>query len=107
MLPPCCGVQRLQLNAQHAERTVMPPDCSSRPGLHCHCRAPCPAEPFHFTDHADQMPVIQFREYSFLSNERTPQALKVGYPGAAAAAAGRHAAAQLCRWPVAGMHRGF
>lgn len=36
------------------------------------------AEPFHFTDMADRLPAVPFREYSFLANERTPQALKVG-----------------------------
>jgi hypothetical protein len=35
-------------------------------------------EPYHFTDMADRLPAIPFREYSFLANERTPKALKDG-----------------------------
>ena len=42
--------------------------------------APCnPAEPFNFNDvdkNGDMGPPIQFREYSFLANERTPKSLK-------------------------------
>lgn len=39
--------------------------------------APLAAEPFRFTGPDDRLPVIPFREYSFLANERTPKALKV------------------------------
>lgn len=51
------------------------------------------AEPFRFDDEADAMPPIRFREYSFLANERTPRALKVGGCCAAARACAAAAAA--------------
>lgn len=74
------SIQPLQLPLFHQHKPSLLRWCSF-----------CCAEPYNFDDLAiGDKAAIQFREYSFLMNERTPKSLQV-----------RHAAGCLCSWPVA------